>query len=84
VTLAFDELTGGFETMDPHPRQEKCEGIGPVDVVVYYPENGTINNLPIKRSIFQKLRMSMKLDLYLAKRMVKSPSKNYRNLPIDT
>jgi hypothetical protein len=70
--------------MDPHPRQERCEGIGPVDVVVYYPENDTIDNLPIKRSIFQKLRMSMKLDLYLAKRMVKSPSKNYRNLQIDT
>jgi hypothetical protein len=83
VTSVFDELTGGFETMDPHPRQERCEGIGPVDVVVYYPESSAIDNLPIKRSVFQKLRMSMKLDLYLAKRMLKSSSKNYRNLQSD-
>jgi hypothetical protein len=84
VTSAFDDLTGGFGTLDPHPRQERCEGIGPVDVVVYYPENNTIDNLPIKRSVFQKLRMSMKLDLYLAKRMLKSSSKNYRNLQRDS
>jgi len=83
VTSTFDELTGGFETMAPRPRQEQCEGIGPVDVVVYYPKSSVIENLPIKRSVFQKLRMSMKLDLYMAKRMLKSPSKNFRNLQRD-
>jgi hypothetical protein len=80
VTSAFNELIGGFENLESHPRQERCEGIGPVDVVVYYPESSTTDTLPIKRSVLQKLRMSMKLDLYLLKRLLKSSSKNYRNL----
>jgi len=83
VTSAFNELADGFETLTPHPRQERCEGIGPVDVVVYYPGYSPTDNLQIKRSVFQKLRTLMKLDLYLAKRMLKSSSKNYRNLPKD-
>ena len=80
MTSAFDELTGGFGTLVPHPRQERCEGIGPVDIVVYYPESSITDSLPTKRSIFQKLRMSMKLDFYLVKRLLKSSPKNYRNL----
>ena len=83
TTSAFDELTGGLGTLDPHPGQENCEDIGPVDVVVYYPETSIGDDLPIKRSIFQKLRMSMKLDLYLAKRMLKSSPRNFRNLQSD-
>ena len=83
TTSAFDELTGGFGTLDPHPGPENCEDIGPVDVVVYYPETSIGDDLPIKRSIFQKLRMSMKLDLYLAKRMLKSSPRNFRNLQSD-
>ena len=80
MTSAFNELIGGFGTLEPHPRQEECDGIGPVDIVVYYPESSTTDNLPTKRSVFQKLRMSMKLDLYLVKRLLKDSSKNYRNL----
>ena len=83
ATSAFNELAGGFETLTPYPRKEMCEGIGPVDVVVYYPEYGPIDNLQIKRSVFQKLSTLMKLDLHLAKRILKSSSKNYRNLPKD-
>ncbi|MHC5077135.1 MAG: DUF2652 domain-containing protein [Planctomycetota bacterium] len=83
ATSAFDELIGGFGTLDPYPRQERCDGIGPVDVVVYYPGSSTIDNPPIKRSAFKKLRMAMKLDLYLVKRLLMSSSKNYRNLQRD-
>jgi hypothetical protein len=83
VTSDFNELTNGFETLTPHPRQEICEGIGPVDVFVYYPEYSPMDNLQIKRSVFQKLSTLMKLDLHLAKRMLKRSSKSYRNLPKD-
>ena len=80
MTSAFDQMFDGFGTLKPHPRQEKCEGIGPVDVVVYFPESSNTDTIPIKRNISSKLRMFTKLELYLLKRLLKSSSKNYRNL----
>ena len=80
MTAAFDELINDFGTLKPHPRKEKCEGIGPVDVVVYYPESSKADTIRTKRTVTQKLRMFMKLEFYLLKRLLKRPSKNYRNL----
>ena len=51
MTAAFDELINDFGTLKPHPRKEKCEGIGPVDVVVYYPESSKADTIRTKRTV---------------------------------
>ena len=80
ATSAFNELVGGFGALEPHPGREHYEGIGSVDVVTYFPERINTDIPKLKRSIFSKLSMAMKLDVYLIKRLLKSSSKDYHNL----
>ena len=81
ATSDFNKLANNIGTLDPHPRKEKYDDIGSVDVVVYYPETTTAESKPVSRSIFQKIGMSMKLDFYLLKRLFSESAKTYHNLP---
>jgi len=77
---AFYRLSGGLEGQKAERRSENCEGLGKVDVVVYYPAYGPTDDHPASRSFWDKIKMNLKLDVYLLKRLLRGPSREYRNL----
>jgi len=77
LTEAFYALLGGIEDQTPERRKEHCEGLGTVNIMVYYLSPPI--QQPIKRSFWHKLIMAMKRDVYALKRLLVKP-KRYRNL----
>lgn len=77
---AFYRLSGGLEGQKAERRSENCEGLGKVDVVVYYPAHSPAGGRPASRSFWDKIKMNLKLEGYLLKRLLTGPSRQYRNL----
>lgn len=77
MTEAFHTLLGVLENQTPERRKEHCEGLGTVNVMVYYLSPPV--QQPIKRSFWHKLDMAIKKDVYAIKRLFKQP-KRYHNL----
>lgn len=77
LTEAFHQLMGSLEDQTPERRKEQCEGLGSVNIMVYYPSFP--EQLQTKRSVWNKLRMMIKFNIYIFKRLLVKP-KRYRNL----
>jgi hypothetical protein len=80
LSESFYELSGGLDGQEPERRSEKYEGLGTVNVLVYYPEREATDMEPKKRSFWDKLKMSVKVDSYLVKRLLRKSSKRYQHL----
>lgn len=80
LSKALHELSGGVDGREPERRIERCEGIGAVEVFVYYPEGAAAETPSTGVRLWDKLRMAAKLDLYLVKRLIMRPAKVYANL----
>jgi hypothetical protein len=78
MTEAFYTLLGGLENQTPERRKEHCEGLGNVNIMVYYLSSPV--QPPVKRSFWQKLITIMKRGVYVLKRLLIKPKKRYRNL----
>ena len=60
-----------------------CEGVGAVDVVVYYPPSESARHDTTagpQTSLWQKLRMALKLETLLVKRLFTGPSQAFANV----
>lgn len=79
LTEAFCKVSGGFEGADLHKRTELCDGIGNVNVLVYFPED-THYEPKYKRTFWNDLMMFFKLDGYFIKRMIVPRKKKYNHL----
>jgi uncharacterized protein DUF2652 len=82
LTEAFHAVSGGLEGRLPDRRSEHYEGLGKVNIVVYYPQRETSDVVPIQRPLWAKLRMTLKLQGYFARRLLTPASKRYRNLEL--
>lgn len=80
LSEAFYEMGDEFAGSRPQRRTEHCEGIGRVNVTVYFPENESVVDFPTERSFWDKLKITAKLDVYYLKRLLVKSSKRYRNL----
>lgn len=84
LTQALQEMSGGIQGRAPEHRTEQCEGVGAVDVVVYYPEGAAADPTAEGRgetSIWDKLKMMMKLEALLVKRLIGRPGQIFHHLP---
>lgn len=79
VTRAFHQLGGGLDGRIPEPRTEHCEGLGEVDVMVYYPQTEA-DTVPAPASLGAKLKMVAKLEGLHLKRLIWPAAKRYPNL----
>ena len=82
---ALDDLSSGIADRHPDPRSEHCEGVGTVDVVVYYPPTASESTphgttAGPQTSLWQKLRMALKLETLLVKRLFTGPSQAFANV----
>jgi Protein of unknown function (DUF2652) len=82
LTEAFHELSGGLEGRAAERRSEPCEGLGKVNIAVYYPEHEIAQATPADRTIGAKLWMTVKLQARVAKRLLTAASKRYANLEL--
>ena len=80
LTDDFHRLSGDAEGMVPERRKEECEGLGTVDVNVYYPPERTTESPVMKRTIWEKLQIFAKLERHVIQRLLGKPSKQFRNL----
>ena len=82
LSKALDDLSGGVEGWQPDRRREECEGVGLVEVVVYHPPTAPARAAAAQpqASLWQKLRMVLKLEALLVKRLVTGPSRAFANL----
>ena len=79
LSKALHELCGSIDGREPELRKEHCEGIGEVEVMVYYPE-GAVRETPVaKVSFWDKLRMVAKMEMHSLKRLISRPAKEYVN-----
>ncbi len=80
LSKTLHDMCGSIDGREPELRKEHCEGVGEVEVMVYYPE-GTIRETPVaKVSLWGKLRMIAKMETYYVKRLFAQPTKQYANL----
>ena len=80
LSKALDQLSGGIDGRAPDHRTEECEGVGTVDVVVYYPESDARGVAPRETSIWDKVKMALKLEGLLVKRLVTKPARKFDSL----
>ena len=80
VTEKMHELLGNLGDRIPEPRVEDCRELGRIEVRVYYPSQQTSLPSAARATAFSKLRMLMKVEWHLLKRLVMPASKRYRNL----
>jgi hypothetical protein len=77
---SFYELSGDLDGQEPERRSEHYEGLGTVNVLVYYLEREASDIESKKRSLWDKLKMSVKVDSHLVKRLLRKSSKRYQHL----
>ncbi len=80
LSKALHDLSGGMDGREPELRREHCEGIGEVEVMVYYPAGAARETPSAKTSLWDKMRMAAKMEFYLMKRLFAGPAKEYANL----
>ena len=79
ATDAFDRLLGGaIPGHRREARQEQCEGIGPVAVAAYFAQ-GAAPVAPPRRTLLQRVGMSLSMDMHLLKRIFHRPE-GFENL----
>ena len=80
LSKPLHDLCGSLDGRTPERRSEHCEGIGNVEVMVYYPEGAARETPGTGVSLWDKVRTAAKMELYLLKRLVARPTKVYANL----
>ena len=80
LTDEFHRLSGDVEGMVGEQRKEECEGIGAVDINVYYPPEQATEAPVSKRTMRDKLQVFAMLERHLIQRLLGKPSKQFRNL----
>jgi hypothetical protein len=73
-------LLGNLDGRAAEPRTENCGELGRVNINVYYPSQNESQAVPSKVSFPSKLKMFLKLEWHLLKRLVSPASKRYENL----
>ena len=67
ATEPFQRLLGAAAGSDPEHRREMCEGVGEIDVAVYYPSN---EERPVPRTPLRKrLATTARMEAYTARRL---------------
>lgn len=80
LSKTLHDLCGSIDGREPELRNEHCDGIGEVEVMVYYPE-GTLRETAVSKvSLWGKIRMLAKMEVYYVKRLFAQPTKLYANL----
>lgn len=83
LSKALHDLSGGIDGREPERRAEHAEGIGRVEVVVYYPrrlEESPADAGPRGETLLARMRMMLKMESYLLRRLVAGPPKEFANL----
>lgn len=82
VTESMHALLGNLDGKTPDVRTENCGELGHVTVNVYYPSQSESPAVPSKASVLSKLKMFLKVERHLLKRLVVPRSKRYENLDV--
>lgn len=82
VTESMHALLGNLDGKIPDVRTENCGELGHVTVNVYYPSQRESQVVPSKASFLSKLKMFLKVERHLLKRLVVPASKRYENLDV--
>jgi hypothetical protein len=80
VTEGMHALLGGLDGRTAELRTEDCGVLGHVNINVYYPSQDEAPVVPAKVSFLSKLKMLLKVERHLLKRLVAPASKRYENL----
>ena len=80
VTESMHALLGSFDGRPAEPRTENCGELGHVNINVYYPSQNESQVVPSNVSFRSKLKMFLKVERHLLKRLVAPASKRYENL----
>lgn len=80
VTESMQRLLGNLDGRSAELRTEDCGELGQVDINVHYPSQDESRAVPSKVSFPAKLRMFLKVEWHLLKRLVAPASKRYENL----
>jgi hypothetical protein len=80
VTEGMQALLGNLDGRAAELRTENCGELGRVKVNVYYPAPDESQVVPSNASFFSKLKMLLKVERHLLKRLVIPASKRYENL----
>jgi hypothetical protein len=82
VTESMHALLGNLDGKTPDVRTENCGELGQVTVNVYYSSHGESQLVPSKAFFLSKLKMLLKVERHLLKRLVVPRSKRYDNLDV--
>lgn len=80
VTESMQKMLGKLEGRAAELRTEDCGELGQVNINVYYPSQDESWRVPSRASLPAKLRMFLKVEWHLLKRLVAAASKRYENL----
>jgi hypothetical protein len=80
VTESMQALLGNLDGAPAELRTEDCGVLGQVNIHVYYPSQNEAQVVPAKGSFLSKLKMLMKVERHLLKRLFTPASKRYQNL----
>jgi len=67
VTEPFRRLIGELPRSAPEQRREMCDGVGEIDVAVYYPDRPPA---PVTVAVGDRVRRAVQMDAYAFKRFV--------------
>jgi hypothetical protein len=80
VTESMQALLGSLDGMATEFRTESCGELGQVNINVYYPSQDESQVVPSKVSFRSKLKMFLKVEWHLLKRLLAPASKRYESL----
>jgi Protein of unknown function (DUF2652) len=80
VTESMQALLGNLDGRAAELRTENCGELGQVNINVYYPSQNESQVVPSKVSFPSKLKMFLKVERHLLKRLFAPASKRYENL----
>ena len=80
VTEGMHALLGRLDGRTAERRTENCGELGRVKVNVYYPVQSESQVMPSEVSFWSKLKMLLKVEQHLVKRLVAPAPKRYENL----
>ena len=80
VTESMQALLGNLDGRAAELRTENCGELGQVNVNVYYPSQNESQVVPSEVSLLSKLKMLLRVEWHLLKRLFAPASKRYKNL----
>ncbi len=80
MSSAFHELCGDVEAAVSEERCEECEGLGKVDVRVFYPEKPETSSPPFKASLAKRLFTWINMNVLVLRDLLRKKQRRFRNL----